>query len=503
MTQTEHYYSSIAAGRDVRTNLIALREALKDPELCRQFAYRLGGDFHVFVSALRHTDPKVRRSAALILGMMETEDVLPFLFDAWEKEQTLFVRDSYLKAMEKLDVRDYEKQLRRRLRELQQTQTDETAGKHVRQELSALQRLLRPYEKKSSHIFTAEVIPELLLLCRKGMAAYTAKQIRLSKTVVRGNLVQVKEARPDEIMKIRTWQEMLLPVRGGVLDEADFPQLGRKLAERGIEDQLDALHQGNGAWRYRLDLRGDEHIEPRKKADHIRKICGGLDLASRGRLVNSPDDYEAEIRLIHRKDGGYLPLLRCAAIRDVRFQYRKEYIADSLSPLTAACVAAAAADYLSEGARVYDPFCGAGTLLTERCYLGKTGGCYGTDIYKEAIEKARANSDYARLPIHYIQRDFFTFTTDKLFDEVITDMPRNLRDEQGQRMDMKDFACRFLRRLPVLVHRGAVAVIYTMEPAVLRGALKAVEGYHTEKICVLNEKSGACVFIVRLTGESN
>ncbi len=500
MTQTDRYYRLLAEGQDMRSNLIALKEALKDPATLQQFVYHLGGDFHVFVAALRHTDPKVRRNAALILGMMETEDVLPFLFDAWEKEQTLFVRDSYLKAMEKLDVRAYEKQLRRRMQQLQDTQTTEETGKHVHQELAALQKLLRPYDRQTGHVFTAQTIPEVLLLCRKNVAAYTAKQITLSETVVKGNLVQVKEARPEEIMKIRTWQELLLPVKGGSLPSGSAADIGRSLATRGIEDQLDALHKGEGPWRYRLELRENGRMADPSAVKTIRKICGELDLASQGRLMNSPDDYEVEIRLIHRKDGSYLPLLKCSALADRRFVYRREYVADSLAPVTAACIIAAASEYLTEEARVYDPFCGVGTLLTERCYYGRTGGCYGTDIYKEAIDKARDNSDHAGLPVHYVQRDFFTFKYEHPFDEVITDMPRNLRDEAGVRLDMKAFTTRFLTHLPGLMRKGAVVVLYTLEAPVLRGALKQLPAYHIEKVEVLNEKSGACIFVLRYMG---
>ena len=58
------YYQAICNGVDVRANLIALRNALKNKEI-RAFAYLLGGDFSVLGSLLVHEDPKVRKNAAI------------------------------------------------------------------------------------------------------------------------------------------------------------------------------------------------------------------------------------------------------------------------------------------------------------------------------------------------------------------------------------------------------------------------------------------------------
>ena len=55
----------------------------------------------------------------LILGDMETEDVLPYLYDAYQREETLFVRSDYLKAMAKLDYRPYLERLKDRMVQLQ------------------------------------------------------------------------------------------------------------------------------------------------------------------------------------------------------------------------------------------------------------------------------------------------------------------------------------------------------------------------------------------------
>ena len=58
------YYEAICNGVDVRANLIALRNALKDEKEIRAFAYLLGGDFSVLGSLLVHEDPKVRKKCS-------------------------------------------------------------------------------------------------------------------------------------------------------------------------------------------------------------------------------------------------------------------------------------------------------------------------------------------------------------------------------------------------------------------------------------------------------
>lgn len=48
---------------------------------------------------------------------------------------------------------------------------------------------------------------------------------------------------------------------------------------------------------------------------------------------------------------------------------------------------------------------------------------YGLDILEEAIERARENTAAAGQIIHYINRDFFDFKHEYLFDEIITNIP--------------------------------------------------------------------------------
>ena len=62
------YYEAICSGVDVRANLIALRNALKDEKEVRAFAYLLGGDFSVLGSLLAHEDPKKKKNGKRFAG---------------------------------------------------------------------------------------------------------------------------------------------------------------------------------------------------------------------------------------------------------------------------------------------------------------------------------------------------------------------------------------------------------------------------------------------------
>ncbi|MCD8023841.1 MAG: HEAT repeat domain-containing protein, partial [Lachnospiraceae bacterium] len=111
----KEYYEKICAEEDTRANLISLREELKDEGKLREFAYLLGGDFSKLCALLQHEDPKVRKNAALVLGKMESQDLLPVLFDAYQKEDTLYVRADYLKAISELDYRPIAQKLEQHL----------------------------------------------------------------------------------------------------------------------------------------------------------------------------------------------------------------------------------------------------------------------------------------------------------------------------------------------------------------------------------------------------
>ncbi len=498
-----HIYEQICQGENLRGNLRTLYDGLKDEEKKRKFAYRLGGDFHVFTSLLSSDDPKVRRLAALLLGQFETEDVLPELMRAWKREKTLFVRYAYPEAMKNLDVTPYLEDLRREEERLYSITADENAGPHIRLELTALHELLLPYEVSKHELNTSVPADNVILTCLSGCGELTAQQIRTGHVEVKGASVHVKDGSWDELLKIRTWSALLIPlsVCSKKLLSGDALTIGRLLGEMRIDQYLDSICTGKGRWRYRLEIKPAPD-----DGKMIHSICSEIDRLSGGRFVNDAGNYEVMIRLLKRRDGAYAGFIRLMVLPDHRFDYRREYIPDSLTGVAAACVAAIGAKYSSrKSANVLDPFCGVGTLLLERRYLSSGAASdeeeassslslYGTDISEDAIQKGRLNAQRARMPLHLINRNFFDFKHEYRFDEVITDLPRTRRDGQIQNAEI----CRkFFAVLPEHLKPGAVITVYTMDEKDTLCCAGNV-GCYEKKACVrLNEKSGAAVLVFR------
>ncbi|MCD8074247.1 MAG: HEAT repeat domain-containing protein [Lachnospiraceae bacterium] len=512
-------YEKICAGEEVRENLIHLREELKEENGRREFAYLLGGDFSKLCELLSHEDPKVRKNAALVLGKMESEDLLPVLFDAYRKEKTRFIRADYLKAMSELDYRPLlaglEQQLAS-LRDVPEWQPEE--WKHVSEEIRVLQTMVLRCSGVRHHRFSGEKEPEdVILLTNRRQREATAEQIQKGKITMLAGGVRVDGASLKDIRQIRTYSELLFPVRTRTL-LADQPAQCGELLAGPVLTLLDRIYNGAGAFLFRIELRGQnpggsphgEHPSreaaagadvfcvgqyQEKKGVYLRKLSDALEKASGARLINSVTDYEVEVRLVLRKDGSFAAMLKPSASFDGRFEYRKEVVASSIAPVNAALTAYLARPWLKEGAQILDPFCGVGTMLIERSRAVKTGTMYGLDLFGEAIEKARRNTQRAGCIVNYVHRDYFTFTHEYLFDEVVTDMPQTV--PEGSRGALRELYHRFFGTIGALLKEEAVLIIYSSEPNYVLESVRAVPEFHIEKRFLLNEKKQTTVFVIR------
>lgn len=493
--EIQELYSKIQAGEDVRANLIALRRELKEEEKQRALAYLMGGDFEVFIRLLDSTDPKVRKNAALILGEMETEDVLPSLFHAYEKEETLFVRSDFLKAIARLDYTPCLPKLKERLGQLRAAIPEAENRKHLREEQLALQEMILRYEKPKPHRFTGyDPAPEVILLTNRSQRE-TVKAMILEGSVTELPAgLRIRNGNLRDLMKIRVFNEMLFPIPGAVPLSGTPEQIGEALAGLRIPDYLDRLHEKGEAYYYRMDIRGPLPLE--KKGPLIRRIAEVLDGRSGGKLCNTPSGYEVELRLLERRDGSFLPMLRLHTLPDRRFAYRKETVAASIAPVNAALAVELARPYLRENGQVLDPFCGVGTMLTERAKALPAHDLYGVDIYRDAIEKARRNAENAGCVIHYINRDYFDFTHSYLFDEIITDMPRSQGEEAKE--ESRKLYGRFFEKSLTHLKDGGMMVLYTMEPELAEAAAAGRPEYELLEEFLLNEKNDTRVMVFRI-----
>lgn len=486
------YYGKICAGEQVRANLISLRDALKEEKNRRAFAYLLGGDFAVLCGLLKHEDPKVRRNAALILGKMESEDVLPVLFAAYKKEDTKFIRADYLKAMAEMNCTSILEELELRLETLRSTDVSTEDRKHVSEEIRVLQALVLRHQKGKKHRFTGQRMgTDLILVTNRCQREVTADQIENGRISMLSGGLRVRDAKIKDISEIRTYSEMLFPLVTEPLLVNEPEKVGAKVSNACLE-RVQELHSGNGPYLFRIELKAK--LEPDKKGNYIRKISDALEKASGGKLVNSVADYEIELRLLEKKDGTFAAMLKLFTMEDSRFRYRKEHIAASIAPVNAALTAQLAKPYLKENAQILDPFCGVGTMLIERSKAVKAGVMYGIDIFGEAIDKAHINTMAANCNIYYINKDFFAFEHDYLFDEVITNMPQVTAAKPKQ--EIRILYREFFRKVQIHLKPEAVLVLYATEPQFVKEAVAEHNGYRMEKQFVLNEKNQTSVFVI-------
>ena len=171
-------YKNICDGTEIRKNLISLRQEMKEPYAKRALAYELAGAFDVFVTLLKNEDAKVRKNAALIMGDLECEDLLPVLVKAYKKEEKLFIKSDFLKAISQYEYQDYLPVLKERLIKLTSDPVEESNVKHVREESALLQNMILKYEKPQKHKFTGLDKPlEVILLTNRSHREVTKNQI--------------------------------------------------------------------------------------------------------------------------------------------------------------------------------------------------------------------------------------------------------------------------------------------------------------------------------------
>ncbi|MDO4632482.1 MAG: methyltransferase [Eubacteriales bacterium] len=489
--------SDLQNGIDVRKNLIDLRSLIKDAQEKRTLAYFLAGDFSVFTGLLKNEDPKVRKNAALILGEMECDDMAEILWEAYLSERTLFVRPDYLKAMQKLDCSRYTAQMKKRLQFLLNTEIPAEAEKHVRQETAALNQILMQYERPKKHRFSGyDQELELILITNRNHREVTLQQLKaLEDTECRmlSGGIRLKTSHLREILEIRTWTELLFAVPGCTKVGGSPAEIAAALCRSGLTEFIGDLHDGRAPFYFRLDIRSRADADQR--TDMIKKIAACLEKETKGALMNTASGYELELRLVASRQGDYLPVLKFYSIPEKRFSYRTESLPTSIAPANAALVMQLAKDHLSEGAQVLDPFCGAGTMLIERNKYGRVRSMYGLDIFGEAIEKAKINTENAGQLIHYIHRDYFDFQHDYLFDEIVTNLPSvgKARDTEQIRLLYR----RFLEKSAALLKTGAVVIAVTPQPQLLEEAVQVNNEYRTEKNFCLNERDGNSVLILK------
>lgn len=484
-------YECLKTGQELRKNLIELKQGLKDDAAKDEFLAYLGGDYGFLTGLLADTDPKVRKNAALILGRLGQDENVSALFEAYEREQQLFVKSDYLKALYGLDCAVCSEELVKRLAELEQYRPAEEEEKHIREELLALRKLVDRGIVHKRHKFQGyDDTWEVILTTGKKYQKITAEQIKEGKVTILKSGVRVVTDRLQSVRMIPTYRELLFPLNVKKIP-GDYKEAAKVLAGSDLMDLLQRAHKAQDCFYFRFSLQSPRPLNARSA--FIRKCSFALEQETGGGLKNSASDYELEIRLIENREGEFLPLIRLYTFEEERFSYRKNTVAASIRPEQAALAARLAMPYMQKQAQVLDPFCGVGTMLIERDRICPAKVMYGVDIFGEAIAGARENTELAGKDIYYINRDFFAFTHKYLFDEIITNMP-----DRGKKtkMEQDELYASFFEKMGELMEDGGRIIMYSNEKNFVKKQLRLHREFTLLREYSMDDKDNYYLFII-------
>ena len=487
-------YEDLKQGRDIRNNLIQLKQMLKEEGALEQYL-SMTEDDELIASFLKDEDAKIRKNAALILGLLQSQESIDQLWEAYEKESQLFVKGAYLSALQKLDCRAYEKQLKARYQKLLEYEPSEEELKHIQDEIKELRRLVIQFDGGiSRHVFTGYDKPQdFILTTLKNYQDTTSVQVESGATRMIPMGVQVVGGNVREALKIRTFREILFTFR---CDKNLPPRpsiIARELGKSNMVRILKELHAQQEPFYFRLEIKSPMPLD--KKSAFAKKLAAEIEQQTHHFLINSTEHYEVELRFVQNRNGGFYPCMKLFTIPMKRFAYRKYTTSASMHPSLAALLAELASNWLTDHARVLDAFCGTGTLLMERMYALTVRSAYATDIFAEALQGARENAGIAHMNIHFVHRSFFDFTHAQKFHEIWADMPvRGQKTKEEQDAFYHDF---FEKAQELLTERGRI-FLFTNENGLAKKHLRLNKDLHLKQEFCIRERDGAYFFIIEM-----
>lgn len=488
-------YQNIVNQQDVRKNLIVLRKELKEDDNITAFFNHLAGEYSVLYALLEAEDAKIRKNIALIMGELAVPEFMNKLYEAYQKEDKLFVKSDYLVAIRQFDYRSLLEELKKRLDFLTSHTFEENSLKHINEETRILTEMVITLEKPLTHKFIGyNELSDLILLTNRDHQQITLDQIKegSAEAFNAGVIVRTKDLR--EIMNIRTYSNILFCLPKVTKVENEPLAVAEAIYEGGLLEFLKARHEGEHPYYFRIEIKSKMELD--KKSTFAKKMASELERVSGRDLINSTSNYEVEIRLVEGKDGLFNVLMRLYTIEDERFRYRKNAVSASIQPVNAALIAELAKDYLKEDADVLDPFCGVGTMLIERNKLVPAKVMYGVDIFGEAIDGAIENVDLDNTDIYFINKDFFDFTHKYLFDEIFTNMPTRMGRKTEDEIEV--LYDRFFEKAEHLLKDKATIIMYTRNKELVNKSISNKKQYTLVKEYEISRKEAAYVCIVQL-----
>ena len=492
----EKIFKELEQKENIRSNLSSLRQQIKDESVRLQLLEKVRGREQMLLDFLQNDDAKTRKNVALLLGDLECQEAVNALYEGYVNEQTLFVRASYLQALSVLEVREKLPELKLCLEKLLSEEVEPENKKHVDEEIRALRKIVIDYEGICRHTPDLEGKKvSVILLTNRSQRETIRRTITCGTATIHPLGVHVETEELSKLLELRTYREMVFPLDLQGFLPTDPVQAARLVWEANPMELLSNLHKETGSFYFRIECKSAMTLEER--STFTKKFATELESLSKGAMINSTSDYEVELRLIANKEGEFFPCLKLNTIRSNRFDYRKNAIATSIHPSTAALIMELASDYLKENAQIMDPFCGVGTMLIERDKKCSARELYGTDIYGDAITYARENASLAGKQINFIHRDFMDFKHDYLFDEIVTNMPlRGKKTKQEMDMFYKDF----LEKAKEILAKEAILILYTNEIGFVKKQLRLQKEYTLLQETCLQPKNDFYLLIMSYKG---
>lgn len=490
----ENIIKELKENQNIRTNLSDLRQNLKkgteeERKTCKAL---VEANEAMFLEFLHSEDAKTRKNAVLLFGDLAYQKAADALYEAYQAENTLFVRASYLEALSTLDVEEKLEGFKECLARLTAEEPLPENKKHVEEEIRALRKLVISYEGITQHTadFSGKNV-SVLLLTNRSQRETIRRTISCGVAEIHPLGVLVKTDKLAELMRLRTYREMVFPLQIKGFLPVNSTECAKEIWQSNIMELLNSLHKEEGSYYFRIECKSTMPLDERSV--FTKRLASELESLSKGALINSTSDYEVELRLIANKEGEFFPCLRLSTIKNQRFAYRKNAIAASIHPSTAALIMELSAPYLKENAQIMDPFCGVGTMLIERGERVPAREMYGTDIFGEAIMYARENTALAGKKVNYIHRDFMDFKHEYKFDEIVTNMP--LRGKKTKQ-EMDDFYRDFFEKAKEILAKEAVIVMYTNELGFVKKHLRLQKRYSLLQETCLQAKNDFYLLIL-------
>ena len=492
-------YENIVNAEEVRQSLSKLRQELKIEENKEKFLKLLNEKYELLIDLLSNEDAKTRKNAALLMGDLACKEFLEPLYQAYCREEQLFIKSAYLQAIKQFDYRGYLTKFKEKMTELSHIILDDSNKKHITEELRALSDLIVTMEGVKMHEFIGFHEPsDLMILTNRRHMDVTLEQLKqivrldTSKAKCMNAGIRIPADCLDKILPIRTYQDILFLVKGMKTCDMNPENAAKTIVESDLLEFLSVRHKGKAPFYFRVELKSKMPLD--KKSAFTKKLSAQIERLSDRTFINTTSQYEFEIRLIENKEGTCNVLVKLYTISDERFIYRKEVVPTSIKPTNAALLVSLAKEYMIEDARVLDPFCGVGTMLIERQKQIPANTSYGIDIMPAAIEKARINTEAAGQIIHYINRDYFDFTHEYRFDEIFTNMPFAI----GHKTEAEVYEIyeKFFEKSGEHLEKNGVIILYSHNREYVR-KLASMNGYKIVKEMEINIREDTWLIILQ------